>query len=115
MLSKCTEAITSNANKEPPKTGEKRSAFADYIGEKLSTLNKRQRTIAEKRISDVLFELEMSTDSDTFNGIKRTANHFQSSYGNFNHYAMGNQHSYPMGNVTPQGNDESFVEYVNKN
>ena len=66
LLSKCTEAITANAN---PKANEssnpKISALALYVDEKLSELNKRTRRIAEKRISDVLFDIEMSTDVST--------------------------------------------------
>ena len=33
-----------------------------YVEEKLLQLDKRNRRIAEKRISDVLFEIEMSAD-----------------------------------------------------
>ena len=48
LLSKCTEAITANAK---PKANEssnpKISAFALYVDEKLSELNKRTRRIAE--------------------------------------------------------------------
>ena len=66
LLSKCTEAITTNAK---PKANEcsnpKISAFALYPDGKLSELNKRTRRIAEKRISDVLFDMEMSTDVST--------------------------------------------------
>ena len=66
LLSKCIEAITANAN---PKANEssnpKISALALYVDEKLSELNKRTRRIAEKRISDVLFDIEMSTDVST--------------------------------------------------
>ena len=61
-----TEAITANAN---PKANEssnpKIPALALYVDEKLSELNKRTRRIAEKRISDVLFDIEMSTDVST--------------------------------------------------
>ena len=66
LLSKCTEAITANAK---PKVNEssnpKISAFALYVDEKLTELNKHTRRIAEKRISDVLFDMEMSTDVST--------------------------------------------------
>ena len=66
LLSKCTEAITANVK---PKANEssnpKISAFALYFDEKLSELNKRTRRIAEKCISDVLFDMEMSTDVST--------------------------------------------------
>ena len=63
LLSKCIEAITANAKpKATESSNPKISAFALYVDEKLSELNKRTRRIAEKRISDVLFDMEMSTD-----------------------------------------------------
>ena len=66
LFSKCTEAITANAK---PKANEspnpKISAFALYVDEKLSELNKRTRRIAEKCIFDVQFDMEMSTDVST--------------------------------------------------
>lgn len=36
-----------------------------YVAEKLSQLDKRDRSITEKRISDVLLEIDMSLDKDT--------------------------------------------------
>ena len=57
LLTKCTDIIANSTLIEPQ--GTKRSAFANYVEEKLSSLNKRQKTIAEKRINDVSFELEM--------------------------------------------------------
>ena len=61
LLSKCTDAITVNAK---PKANEssnpKISTFALYVYEKLLGLNKRTRRIAEKCISDALFDMEMS-------------------------------------------------------
>ena len=38
------------------------SAFSLYVEEKLSQLEKRDRRIAEKRISDILSETEISAD-----------------------------------------------------
>lgn len=66
LLSKCTDAITADSKKtapdeESPKP--KMSAFAVYVDEKLSQLNKRDRRLAEKRISDVLFDIEMAEDA----------------------------------------------------
>ena len=62
LLSKCKDAITSKAavSSEPP--AQKILNFAMYVDEKLSNLDKRSRRIAEKRVSDVLFEAEMSLD-----------------------------------------------------
>ena len=61
LLSKCTEAIT----KKPVESADsKRSTFALYVNEKLSQLGKRDRRIAEKRISDVLFEVEMQSERE---------------------------------------------------
>ena len=55
LLSKCTEAIT----KKPVE-----SAFALCVDEKLSQLGKHNRRIAEKRISGVLFEVEMQSERE---------------------------------------------------
>ena len=61
LLSRCTEAIT----KKPVESADsKHSAFALYVDEKLSQLGKRDRRIAEKRISDVLFEIEMESERE---------------------------------------------------
>ena len=72
LLTKCTEAITANAKPNPPQANElpapKLSAFAVYVDEKLSELNQRHRRIAEKRISDVLFDMVMATDTSTDEG-----------------------------------------------
>ena len=59
LLSKCTEAIT----KKPVKSADsKHSAFALYVDEKLSQLDKRDRRIVEKRVSDVLLDVEMQSE-----------------------------------------------------
>ena len=69
LLSKCTEAFTANAKpKHNESPNPKLSAFAVYVDEKLSELKKRDRRIAEKRISDVLFDIEIATDTSTDGG-----------------------------------------------
>ena len=45
--------------------GIKRFALATYAEEMLSDLDKLQKTIAEKRIIDGLFELEMSVGNES--------------------------------------------------
>ena len=69
LLSKCTEAFTANTK---PKANEspnpKLSAFTVYVDEKSSELKKRDRRRAEKWISDVLFDIEMTTDTSTGGG-----------------------------------------------
>ena len=77
LLSRCTEAITANTKKSDEIPDVKRSAFSLYVEEKLSLLDRRNRRIAEKRISDILFEIEMSSEGDA------PANR-QMSYGTFN-------------------------------
>ena len=59
LLSKCAAAITGNA-KAPKK--EKFSAFSLYIKEMLSQLDKHRSRVAEKCISNVLFQIEMLAD-----------------------------------------------------
>ena len=96
LLSKCTEAIT----KKPVESADsKHSAFALYVDEKLSQLGKRDRRIAEKRISDVLFEVEMQSEREA--SVNR-----QMMYGGY-----GNN-SYRNVNTTPlQG--QSYMEMLN--
>ena len=63
ILSKCTKVITANVNTKAPLPNEsattKMSAFYLYVEEKFSQLDKRDRRIAEKRVSDILFEIKM--------------------------------------------------------
>ena len=111
LLTKCTDAIASSTPKESQ--GTKRLAFASYIEEKLSGFNKRQRIIAEKRINDVLFEIEMSSGNET---IDRNIQPFQNvqpiqiPYGNIqNPYSMQNvgasaSSTYQMENVPTRHN-----------
>ena len=65
-MSKYTEAFTANANKKVLVSNEsgttKMSAFSLYVEKKLSQLDKHDRRIAEKWISDILFEIEMSAN-----------------------------------------------------
>ena len=63
LLSKCTEAITKPVESRLDES-RKHSAFAIYIDERLSKLDVRERRIAEKRISDVLFEVEMQNERE---------------------------------------------------
>ena len=66
LLSRCTDAITRNAKKTTPEEEPQKakiSTFAIYVDEKLSLLNKHDRRMAEKRISDILFDIEMSADA----------------------------------------------------
>ena len=63
LLAKCTNAIKNSALTESQ--GIRHSSFATYVEEKFSSLNKRQITIAEKRINDVLFELEMPVGNES--------------------------------------------------
>ena len=72
LLSKCTEA---NANTKTPLPNDsattKLSLFSLYVEEKLSQLDKRNRRIAEKRISDILFKIEMSADTSADGELNR--------------------------------------------
>ena len=63
-MSKCTDAVTGNAKapQQDDSAVTKVSAFSPYLEEKLSQLDRCHRRVAEKCISDVLFEREMSAD-----------------------------------------------------
>ena len=75
LLLKCTEAITANANTKAPLPNEsattKMSTFSLYVEEKLSRFDKRHRRVAEKRISDILFEIRMSADMSADGKLNR--------------------------------------------
>ena len=84
LLTKCTDAKTNSTLIESQ--GIKRSAFATYVEGKLSGLNKRQRTIAEKIINDVVFELEMSVGNESIDRniqLFQNVQPFQIQYSNF--------------------------------
>ena len=96
LLSKCTEAIT---EKPVESADSQHSAFALYVHKKLSQLGKCDQRIAEKRISDVLFEVVMQSERE------EPAN-LQMMYGGY-----GNN-SYCNVNTTPlQG--QSYMEMLN--
>ena len=96
LLSMCTEAIT----KKPVESADsKHSSFALYVDEKLSQLGKRDRRIAEKHISDVLFEVEMQSEREE--PVDR-----QMMYGSY-----GNN-SYCNVNTTPLQR-QSYMEMLN--
>ena len=125
LLTKCTDALTNSTLIESQR--KKRSPFATYVKEKLSGLNKCQRTIVEKRINDVLFELQMTVGNES---IDRNIQPFQIQCSNFqnspmtqNPYPMANvPHSivvgppsstYTIENVPTRGNSESYMDFLN--
>lgn len=82
LLSKCTEAITKPAKPTELPPVNKHSAFSIYIDERLSKLGTRERRYAEKRISDVLFDIEMQAENE-----QSTNRHMAyGSYGNQSYY-----------------------------
>ena len=128
LPTKCSDAITISTLIESQ--GIKCFPFASCIEEKLSGLNKRQGTIAEKRIKYVLFELEMSVNesidqnTQSFQNIKL----FQIQYTNFQNHPIY-QNPYHVVNVThtttggsssstytttpTRGNTESYMDFPN--
>ena len=86
LLSKCTEVIT----KKPLESADsKHSAFALYVDKKLSDLGKSGRRIAEKRISDVLFEVQMQSER------KEPVNR-QMMYGSYGNNSYCNVYTTPL-------------------
>lgn len=101
LLSKCTEALASNSKKNNEVNDPKTSAFSIYISEKLSQMNIRQRRIAEKRISDIIFEIEMATERE------ETSSNL--SYGNLNN----NNNNRSFLNMTPPMGGPSYMDMIN--
>ena len=76
-----------------------------YVDEKLSNLDKRSRRIAEKRISDALFEAEMSLDPpDAGNQGNTLGYNYQPLH---NPYAFTPRHTQPRALFTPTSNQRT--------
>ena len=99
LLSRCTEAISA---KKTPIESPKISAFAMYIDEKLSRLQNKQRRIAEKRINDILFEIEMEGDSPMDTSTQNQLSQFSQ---NFPNNFQG---------IPPMIQGHSFMDMLNK-
>ena len=84
----------------------KMCAFSLYIEEKLSQLEKRDRRIAEKRISDILFKTEMSADLSADGELKHRQRNTYSGL-NFGIPQQGKQGSYNI-----QG--QSYMDILRK-
>ena len=64
FLSTCVKVLRETTCPQPVPIKEQCS-FSKYVSEKLETFDRRSRMIAEKRISDILFEIEMNSDDTT--------------------------------------------------
>ena len=62
FLSTCVEVLRETTRPQPqPVPIKKQCSFSKYVSEKLATFDRRSRMIAEKRISDILFEIEINS------------------------------------------------------
>lgn len=59
LLSTCVQVLKQPLPEPEPK---RQCSFSLYISEKLASFDRRTRIIAEKRISDIIFDIEMSND-----------------------------------------------------
>ena len=59
LLSTCVQVLKQPLPEPEPK---RQCSFSLYISEKLASFDRRTRMLAEKRISDIIFEIEMSND-----------------------------------------------------
>ena len=73
--------------------------FSVYISHKLSQFDKRKRALAEKRISDIVFDIEMSEFSQNTNSAS-----------NINHYMEGNYQ--PNGSIPMVNGSGHFMTMI---
>ena len=78
LLSTCIQVL--KEPRKPPVETQQQCHFSMYVSEKLSTFDRRTRMIAEKRISDILFELEMN--SQTYMQPQSQSQHIAAQYTN---------------------------------
>lgn len=62
-MSTCIKVLKEPAPEAEPAVRASHSPFSLYVAEKLSPFDRKTRMIAEKRISDVIFEFEMKENS----------------------------------------------------
>ena len=65
LISTCIQVLKEPSNVQAEVT---QCHFSKYVSEKLASFDRRTRLIAEKRISDILFELEMNDQSHQIMG-----------------------------------------------
>ena len=65
LISTCIQVLKEPSNAQE---GVTQCHFSKYVSEKLASFDRRTRLIAEKRISDILFELEMNDQSHQIMG-----------------------------------------------
>ena len=65
LISTCIQVLKEPSNAQE---GVTQCHFSKYVSEKLANFDRRTRLIAEKRISDILFELEMNDQSHQIMG-----------------------------------------------
>ena len=99
LIEKCIDVL--ERPKNPVKEPETKACdpFASYVSEQLKTLDKRRRLLAEKKINDILFELQFE-QLEAQSGGFRFANqqHFA--------YAQPVQQRYDNANQVPQQQDQ---------
>lgn len=103
--SKKQELLTTciNVLKQPePKQKEESSYFSLYITEKMSKFNARDRLIAEKKINDVIFDIEMKNQQMT--SQQAMTNDYQQ-----NEYSFPNNPGYMQTNMPPPSNGTSYM------
>ena len=114
LLIKCTEAIVT---KKIKKQDLKASPFSIHVEEILNGLDKHRRTFAEKRVCDVLFDVEMSNEIENsryaVNGPhflpgtpNNAAQNFQNQYYNV---ACNSGSTGPLLSMLQNYEDETFV------
>lgn len=110
LLSKCTDAITSKAAPiKEASSAPKVSNFALYVEEKLSQLDKRSKRIAEKRISDILFEVEMSEEQEQRNSYQYQYQG-QSAQQSFNPIQAAYNVQHNINNIQVEHNGKTYAE-----
>ena len=62
FLSNCVEVLRETTHPQPkPLPIKEQCSFSKYVSEKLVTFDQMSRMIAEKRIIDILFQIEMKS------------------------------------------------------
>ena len=93
FLSTCVEVLRDTTCPQPVPI-KKQCSFSKYVSEKLETFDRRSRMIAEKRIRDILFEIEMNSH-DTTSQVQEHVpqGHSAGTYVSFMRWILRTEHS----------------------
>ena len=97
-MKECIQALKVQQN--PAKPSAEEDVLGNFIAEKLKCMSQRKKMIAEKRVTDIIFEREMQDETQPSDFYRNSPHVSQSSF-----YPTG---SASMGSLPPPSSDQYY-------